>query len=457
VVLRLDPEVRAPVTPPAADRGLELWIDAAPAGGAVVGHTAWVRLDERGYAPPPLAVDLFRVASAVFTADLRIRRKEAFDGWTRDLVLHLPVSDVVRWEGVQGPLLRLLAYLTGDHWEVGFYPASRGRPAPGSSRPLERQPFPATAACLLSGGLDSFIGAADALARRERLALVSHNAAGTATAGGPAQSAIVAALREQYTPASLRHVPFFVNAPKQGFTGVTEDTTRSRSIIFLALGVLVASSLSEGARRLIVPENGLISLNAPLTDNRLGSLSTKTTHPYTIALFRDVLAGLGLGVEVETPYQVTTKGEMLTSARDREFVGEWAPVTVSCARPTQARYQRDDDPRAKRMHCGYCVPCIIRRAAMFAAGLDSADDYRRDLFAPEVLDDPRRRENLLAFRIAIERLRAGGGPADVLASGPLGSARQPVADLVDVHRRGLEEVAAFLGGRPAGAAAEPVP
>lgn len=79
---------------------------------------------------------------------------------------------------------------------------------------------------------------------------------------------------------------------------------------------------------------------------------------------------------------------------------------------------------------------------MFAADLDLVDDYRRNLFAPEVLDDPGRRED----RVAIERLRAGSGPADVLASGPLGSARHPIAALVDVHRRGLEEVVAFLAG-----------
>ena len=31
-----------------------------------------------------------------------------------------------------------------------------------------------------------------------------------------------------------------------------------------------------------VPENGFISINTPLTRRRIGSLSTRTTHPYFI-------------------------------------------------------------------------------------------------------------------------------------------------------------------------------
>jgi hypothetical protein len=361
------------------------------------------------------------------------------------------VSDVDRWESVRAPLLRLLAFLTGDHWEIAFYPAARGRPARrGPRRRFRPRPFAASAACLLSGGLDSFIGASDALAAGERLALVSHTAAGTSVAAGPAQSAVVRALRQQYGAPSLRHLPFWVTAPKQQFADVTEDTTRSRSIIFLALGALVASALPPGPDRprLIVPENGLISLNAPLTDNRLGSLSTKTTHPHTLDLFGEVLSGIGLEVRVETPYQLATKGEMMANARDRAFVERVAKGTVSCARPTQTRWlrpeQRAADHRVARLHCGYCVPCIIRRSAMAAVGLDSLDDYRRDVHAPEVEDDEGRRADAAAFRVAVARLRAGGGPTDVLSSGPTSRGPYATADLIHVHRRGLEEVAAFL-------------
>ena len=31
-------------------------------------------------------------------------------------------------------------------------------------------------------------------------------------------------------------------------------------------------------------------------------------------------------------------------------------------------------------HCGYCVPCIYRRAALLEAGLDRASDYAFDVF-----------------------------------------------------------------------------
>jgi hypothetical protein len=35
-------------------------------------------------------------------------------------------------------------------------------------------------------------------------------------------------------------------------------------------------------------------------------------------------------------------------------------------------------------HCGYCIPCLVRRASLVAAGLESYDDrYNRDAFWPQ--------------------------------------------------------------------------
>ena len=41
---------------------------------------------------------------------------------------------------------------------------------------------------------------------------------------------------------------------------------------------------------LAVPENGLIALNVPLDPLRLGALSTRTTHPFYIARWNELLA-----------------------------------------------------------------------------------------------------------------------------------------------------------------------
>ena len=58
---------------------------------------------------------------------------------------------------------------------------------------------------------------------------------------------------------------------------------RTRSLNFLAFAIVSAYALQEFVQEEIdvfVPENGVISINAPLTVRRVGTLSTRTTHPY---------------------------------------------------------------------------------------------------------------------------------------------------------------------------------
>jgi hypothetical protein len=53
-----------------------------------------------------------------------------------------------------------------------------------------------------------------------------------------------------------------------------EPSYRSRSLMFIALGTYFASRYND--TELIIPENGTISLNHPLSASRRGSLSTRT-------------------------------------------------------------------------------------------------------------------------------------------------------------------------------------
>jgi hypothetical protein len=113
--------------------------------------------------PSTAAYDLLNAAVAAYTADVRVPRKAAFDGWTRDLVLHFPVRGA-GWSGGAAVLTKLLSFLTGDHWRVetrlapGSYAPLRGQVSRGGVRELS-----AGAVCLFSGGLDSYIGAVDLL------------------------------------------------------------------------------------------------------------------------------------------------------------------------------------------------------------------------------------------------------------------------------------------------------
>lgn len=421
----------APAAPDA--RRVVIPVDVAGTPHSVRSNV-WPRLDAAGLEPAQAAVDLYRVAAAAFACDLRIPRSSGYDKWTRDIRLYLPVSDLACWSGVLGPLTQLLSFLTGDHWEILLREQEAPRPPTNEKLRRKASPLDTDMVCLLSGGLDSFVGAADALAQGVSLYLVSHHGGGSGVHASPAQDEVVRALASEYDSGAFRHLKFNLDPPK-GLTGQLEPTTRSRSIVFLTLATLVASALGRRAR-LLVPENGLISLNVPLTYSRLGSLSTRTTHPHTLALFQEILSGVGLDVRVENPYQFSTKGEMLKHAEAPAFVADVTPRTMSCAHPSAGRWQGRSVE-----HCGYCVPCIIRRAAEHEASVGGTDytfDVRRDELGPNAAQDPR------AFRIAVERASGGVGLANVLVSGPLGVDPGTLNEYVDLYARGLAEVGRFL-------------
>ncbi|WP_119070059.1 Qat anti-phage system QueC-like protein QatC [Rubrobacter indicoceani] len=434
VVCLAGPEDRfAPALSP-ADEALVVPLD-------VPGHPYSLRttvpdvLAEYGIVPSDAARDLLNAAVAAYTADVRIPRRSTFDGWTRDLTLHLPVRSA-RWSEGAGVLTNLLRFLTGDHWTVEV------RRAPDSYSPLQgdvprrgARELAAETVCLFSGGLDSYIGAVDLLESGGRAALVGHHSAGGG-ATSTSQKGALAALRAEYTEERTPLLQFWISPPK-GEERASEITTRGRSILFLSLGVAVADGLQ--AERLLVPENGLISLNVPLTNSRLGSLSTRTTHPYTMKLFRELLTSIGVDVGVELPYRFRTKGEMLCGCVNDELVVPGLLATMSCSHPGASRFAG----KSPNIHCGYCVPCVIRRAAVASSGLSDPTAYgTEDLSRPPEGDSG---SDLRTLRIALDRYRkAPPTVADVLVPGPLPGTDEELAAYLDVFSRGLDEVRDLL-------------
>lgn len=428
---------------------IELPIDTKALRGRI-SHHVWETLERHHLlTSPTAAVDLFRLAAAVYAVDQRVsrwvqpgQRTATSDNWTRNLELHLPVS--ATWnDDARQTAVDLLHWLTGDVWSVSFYDAPEARPTPRDRRKTF-EPLDATAVCLLSGGLDSFIGASNALATDELLYLVSHTAAGSAAHSSTPQKHVAQALGNRYDVDRIRHLQLTVSPPPKSCSGQNENTQRSRSIMFLGLGTLVAASV-DGVHRLIVPENGFISINPPLTDARIGSHSTRTTHPYTIQLYRRLLEELGIDVEVLLPHRFDTKGEMLEQAEDVAWVKQQAQLTISCAHPSADRWEGDGN---QPDHCGYCVPCIVRRAALLAANAPT-EAYRHDILSDEFQQlpvDSDKRADPRAVRVAIARnQRTPSDITDLLATGPLLTG--PGDDLdryIEVVRRGFAEIEELL-------------
>ena len=381
------------------------------------------------------ARDLMNACVAAYTADIRIPRQSAYDNWTRDLILYLPVECAEGWRAGANTFERLLSFLTGDHWKIIVRGTPKGYAPPIGREPRKTIKLTAKTATLFSGGLDSFIGAVDLLERGEQVVLVGHHSLG----GGPtssSQTRALGALASLYPPERMPLLKLWVSPPKGKKRG-SEITTRGRSALFLGLGVAVASCLPDG--RLVVSENGLISLNVPLTDARLGSFSTRTTHPHLIRLLRSLLEQLGIAMVVELPYRFTTKGEMLRRCHNRDALLPGLEATMSCAHPAAGRFS---GARLPNQHCGYCLPCLIRRASVASAMADPTAYTTSDLSRPLSVQ---KGADLRAVKMALDRYgQREPQIGDVLLAGPLPGSDNDVAEYLAVYKRGLQELGKFL-------------
>jgi 7-cyano-7-deazaguanine synthase in queuosine biosynthesis len=287
--------------------------------------------------------------------------------------------------------------------------------------PKEVKRYSETMVSLLSGGMDSLIGAVDVASAQKKALLVSQVARGD----GEKQKAFAQAL-------GLAHLQLTHGA---ALPGENEPSTRSRSIVFIAYGVMAATlleSYGNGSVTVHVPENGFVSINPPLTEARLGSLSTRTTHPVFVRKIQTLLDAANLRVELSNPYQFKTKGEMLKECQNQSFIKKHAAESTSCGRFVRTQYR----------HCGRCFPCLVRRSAFLAAGMSDSTDYKHDDLSKDDSDHARF-DDVRSAAMAVEIVRLEGLAAwlgATLMSTELSDAK-PYRDTVE---RGLKELGLFL-------------
>ncbi len=246
---------------------------------------------------------------------------------------------------------------------------------------------------------------------------------------------LITQLRHNYDQSTIKDYNFYVQPVKKGNKYGGEESQRARSILFISLGLIVANSYGEQVS-LVVPENGLISLNIPLTKTRYGSYSTRTTHPSFLHKVEKILSSIAIQNDIVNPYRFKTKGEMLAQSKNYELVAQLAHKTRSCAHPSNKRWvKRNED------HCGNCVPCIIRRASMYKSELDAYSDH----YITDVISNPIG-QDLRAFRIGLSRYSSfrGNRLFEILKSGPIPCSDDELREYIDVYERGMEEVENFL-------------
>lgn len=385
--------------------------------------------------PGAATMDFLRLAMAVYCVDKLLPRADALDAWTRHVELRLPVHRLVDFEAQTETLRRALNYLSGDRWRLRFEPHPLEPPA----RTDALVPADVDAVSLFSGGLDSLAGAIDQLAAGQRIVGVAHFDAGITP---HRQTALWDALKSRYHDGAvaLRRLVLRPQGRPDGLDHPLPDrqhekSTRARSLLFIAAGLAVANAIDERLP-LVIPENGFVGINVPLIASREGSLSTRTTHPRFLGLLTEALTGLGLRHELRNPYRLATKGEILAASADPDLLKTLAPTSLSCSHPEAPRHRT-----SREGNCGYCWPCLIRRASTHCVGWDPTEDYIFDALSDSDLLEPDS-ESGASLRAAVASLHDEPSPFAVLRNGTV-----PAADVeafFDVHCRGRAELRAWL-------------
>lgn len=376
------------------------------------------------------AIDLLYISLAVFAADRLNSRGSADDAWSRNFVLHIPLLNKALFDESKELLQEMLSFLTGDDWK--FYFRSRlltdkeicHRDRKGKKYRTVKD---YNQVCMFSGGLDSFIGAIDLLegTKKSDTLFVSHYGGGKGTK--EYQNYLKQRFIEQYGLEDRDFQQFHAKV-----IGGVEDTARSRSFMFFSHAVVLASALNKPVD-IVIPENGFISLNIPSTMSRFGTSSTRTTHPYYLQMFQELLENLGLQVNFKNPYQFKTKGEMLMECKNPEFMKAYFDHTMSCSHPDLGRMYGEKQAR----HCGYCLPCVIRRAAIKKANLEDGSSYRDPTFS----SGPNAKMILNSYHLGLQKFNPKYSFMRIQMNGGIAV---HIEDYADLYIRGMEELKEYL-------------
>ncbi len=374
-------------------------------------------------------VEFVRLAVLAYLVDRTTPRPNR--GWLRHLDLHVPVWDPEPWVQIAEALAGLLGFLTCDQWRLAFYRARTPR-APEVGPTLA-----GPVVSLFSGGADSLAGAIITRAELDEApVLVSHRDSG-AQGRLIHELAAIWGIHPAWVPVTIGKKKTQIGS---GESFGTEWSSRSRSLLFVSLGLAVASGLRVPLR---IAENGFASINPPMGGERRGALSTRTTHPWYLWRLRELLEQVGAHAAIENPSVGETKGQMFQRVArliGPEEASRLLSASHSCARGGDRRFAGV----AGAHHCGVCFGCLVRRAAFLSSGLADQTVYVVGDLATPVASPAhgwytgKRASDLQAVRFAVSR---GVDPGEITRILPPNT---DATAAVDVARRGLAELGALV-------------
>lgn len=315
--------------------------------------------------------DLVTLASAIYAADRASQRGERED-YPRRISLEVSLHNVDRFYPMVPLLTRILRELSQDGWAIKLR-QTRAKPMWGSQNDGDCIDSTKKGCVLLfSGGLDSLAAAVE-FGSQMPLQLVSHVTRNQVTDRAQSELAKILCAKGMV----VAHRKIFVSSRDGGPTGLEHDlepSQRTRSVVFMALGAIVARRTGF-SKILYMAENGQMAIHLPLSGGRIGAFSTHTAHPSVLVKMKSFLSSvLGIPIDLINPYIYQTKGEVV--ARVFKGLPDGLPISTSCWRNARVNSKGIN-------HCGDCVPCLVRRIAIESNGRDTTK-YRRDLFAENI-------------------------------------------------------------------------
>ena len=394
----------------------------------------------------PVARDLLDIAAFVYYTDASVKRgtqNDVFEeDWARKFTFVIPVRNLEIWqrETVVAQLTEMLEYLTEDKFEFVFT-KREDTPEQLVFKPISEQlpPSPeADCVSLFSGGMDSLAGAVYLQDMGRKPILVSHQSRPVLA---NLQHRLATPLRERFLSWKFPHLGVWIN--RKG-PRATEDTQRSRSFLFAALGALVTYEM--GLSDFFICENGITSLNLPRLGQTTGALATRSTHPQFLRLFHQLVAEVfGVDLRIEAPFAWKTRSDVIEIMK-RNHCTDLLPLSSSCAHSRRPKIHP---------HCGICSQCVDRRFAVMYSGLDTPDElhgYERNIFT-DALEGTEKMQAMSPVQFALDMRRRSLDSFcekyvqvyDAIIDSAPGEGEQILKAIFDLHTRFANEVHEVIG------------
>ncbi|MDH5644188.1 MAG: 7-cyano-7-deazaguanine synthase, partial [Gemmatimonadota bacterium] len=132
----------------------------------------------------------------------------------------------------------------------------------------------------------------------------------------------------------------------------------TRSFLYASLAAVIAQLFKRD--RILFYENGITSVNLPISEQVVGVSASRTTHPMTLHNFSEFISALlDKSFAVENPFFWKTKADVVESLKSNGY-GHLIKHSRSCSHTREQTKQHT--------HCGKCSQCIDRRFATLASG-----------------------------------------------------------------------------------------